>query len=251
MQVIDYTGKKVMVTGGAGGIGSTIVKEYGRLGAEVGIIDINQERGIALESACIEAGYKVFYYHIDLRRPELIRLMFDEAEAVQEDVDILINAVGIPYFKAMMEMTAEEWDDILAVNLRAPFLCAQHFVAHKKNMGYGRIINIASTRYMMCEAGNEVYAASKGGLVSLTRAMAISLANQRVTVNCISPGWIETGDYSKLRIGDHAQHPSGRVGHPEDVALACLYLTAPANDFINGENIVLDGGFCRRMQYLD
>lgn len=248
---IDYTGRKVLVTGGAGGIGSAIVREYGRLGATVGIADVDRERGIALEAACIEAGYRVLYYHIDLGNPEAIRQMFDEAEAIGGHADILVNVAGVSRFKPMMEMTPEEWDEVQAINLRAPFLCSQCFVAHRKNMGYGRIVNVASTRAIMCDEGNEAYAASKGGLVSLTRAMALSLAHRRITVNCISPGWIETGDYSKLRPEDHAQHPSGRVGHPEDVALACLYLTAPSNDFINGENIVLDGGFCRKMQYLE
>jgi NAD(P)-dependent dehydrogenase (short-subunit alcohol dehydrogenase family) len=111
----------------------------------------------------------------------------------------------------------------------------------------GLIVNIASTRAFMSEPDSEAYAASKGGLVSLTHALAASFAPHRVRVNCISPGWIETGDYLKLREADHLQHFSGRVGRPEDIAKACLFLAG--NDFINGENIIIDGGMTRKMIY--
>ena len=118
-----------------------------------------------------------------------------------------------------------------------------------KSNGGGVIINIASTRALMSEPDSEAYAASKGGIVALTHALAASLAPDRIRVNCISPGWIETGDYSQLREEDHHQHLSGRVGRPDDIARACLFLSSSENDFINGENIVIDGGMTRRMIY--
>jgi len=93
------------------------------------------------------------------------------------------------------------------------------------------------------------YAASKGGLLALTHAMALSYAGDKIRVNCISPGWIHTGNYDNLRDIDHEQHPSGRVGKPDDIARACLFLTDPANAFINGENLVIDGGMTRKMIY--
>lgn len=110
---------------------------------------------------------------------------------------------------------------------------------------------MASTRYLMSEPNSEAYAASKGAIVSLTHALAISLSEFNITVNCISPGWIDTGHYGDLRPEDHKQHPSGRVGKPEDIARTCLFLCDPANDFINGQNIVVDGGMTKKMIYIE
>jgi len=101
----------------------------------------------------------------------------------------------------------------------------------------------------MSEPDSEAYAASKGGIVALTHALAASLSKDKITVNCISPGWIETGDYDQLRPIDHEQHLSGRVGKPEDIARACLYLTAKENDFVTGINLIVDGGMTRKMIY--
>ncbi len=120
-----------------------------------------------------------------------------------------------------------------------------------RSSGGGSIVNIASTRALMSEPHSEAYAASKGGILSLTHAMAISLGPDRITVNAICPGWIETGDYSQLRAIDHSQHPAGRVGTPMDIARACLYLTDPHNDFVTGAELVVDGGMTRRMIYAD
>ncbi len=114
----------------------------------------------------------------------------------------------------------------------------------------GRIINIASTRWAQSEPDSEGYAASKGGIVSLTHALSASFSGSGVTVNCVSPGWIETGDYGVLSAADHAQHPSGRVGRPGDIARVCLMLADPRNGFIDGENIVVDGGMTRKMIYV-
>ena len=116
---------------------------------------------------------------------------------------------------------------------------------------YGRIINICSTRYLMSESGSEAYAASKGGIYSLTHALALSMSKWHITTNSISPGWIQNKDYDQLRKEDHQQHPSQRVGRPEDIARACLFLCNPDNDFINGENITIDGGMTKKMMYIE
>jgi NAD(P)-dependent dehydrogenase (short-subunit alcohol dehydrogenase family) len=101
----------------------------------------------------------------------------------------------------------------------------------------------------MSEPCSEAYAASKGGIVSLTHALAVSLGPDRIRVNCISPGWIETRRYDALSASDHAQHPAARVGKPDDITRACLYLSDPANDFVTGINLVVDGGMTRKMIY--
>jgi len=118
-----------------------------------------------------------------------------------------------------------------------------------RDHGGGAIVNIASTRAFMSEPDSEAYAATKGGIVALTHALAASFSKDNIRVNCISPGWIKTGDYSQLKPSDHSQHFSGRVGKPEDVAEACIYFTKEGNDFINGANIIIDGGMTRKMIY--
>ena len=118
---------------------------------------------------------------------------------------------------------------------------------HMKNGG--AIINLASTRAFMSEPHSESYAASKGGVVALTHALASSLSEYNITVNSISPGWIETGDYKALKESDHAQHFSNRVGKPDDIARACLYLANPENNFITGTNLTIDGGMTKKMIY--
>ena len=110
-------------------------------------------------------------------------------------------------------------------------------------------MNIASTRALMSERDTFPYSASKGGIISLTHSLAISLGVDHIRVNAISPGWIETVAYDTLTFADHSQHPSGRVGKPEDIARACLYLTDPENDFVTGINMVVDGGMTRKMIY--
>ncbi|MGL4737468.1 MAG: SDR family oxidoreductase [Cellulosilyticaceae bacterium] len=116
---------------------------------------------------------------------------------------------------------------------------------------YGRIIQIASTRFHQNEADWEAYGASKGGLVSLTNSLCVSLADTPITVNTISPGWIEVNAYDQLTQMDHKQHPSGRVGKPSDIVNACLFLADEDNDFINGSNIVVDGGMTKKMIYAE
>ena len=145
-------------------------------------------------------------------------------------------------------MLFRSWDSVINTNLRGAFLCSRKAAEVMKKNGGGSIINIASTRAFMSEPMSEAYAASKGGLVALTHALAASLSDDRIRVNCISPGWIETGDYSILKESDHLQHFSQRVGKPSDIAQACIFLAE--NDFINGENIIIDGGMTKKMIYL-
>jgi NAD(P)-dependent dehydrogenase (short-subunit alcohol dehydrogenase family) len=148
---------------------------------------------------------------------------------------------------------------VLDTNLTGPFLVSKHAVPHlRRAPGGGSIINIASTRALQSEPNTEAYVASKGGLVALSHALAISLG-PAVRVNCVSPGWIETSAFAprgerkqaELRDRDHAQHPVGRVGSPEDVAALCEYLASAEAGFITGQNHVIDGGMTRKMIYIE
>lgn len=153
------------------------------------------------------------------------------------------------------ELSLQEWQRVLEVNLTGPFLCSRAFAPLLRTR-HGSIVNIASTRALMSEPHTESYAAAKGGLVALTHALALSLGPE-VRVNCISPGWIDVTPWAKrsrrhpqpLSRRDHAQHPAGRVGRPEDIAAMVLYLASDRAGFITGENIVIDGGMTRKMIY--
>ena len=172
-----------------------------------------------------------------------------------KDIVIVINNVGISKFSSITETSVEDFDKILSVNLRPVFITSRLLAIHRKAQSdsnpYGRIINICSTRYLMSEPGSEGYAASKGGIYSLTHALALSLSEWNITVNSIAPGWIQTQNYDQLRPEDHSQHPSRRVGKPEDIARMCLFLCRDENDFINGENITIDGGMTKKMIYTE
>ena len=246
-----FENKVVVVTGAARGIGKTIAQTYAKEGANVFIADIKSEAGLAAEKEMRDAGYKVKFIQTDVGEPEEVRSLLAIVNQEHHRLDILINNAGISkLFISPLELEVAEWDRILNANLRGAFLCAREAaLLMQQSKSAGSIINIASTRAMMSEPGCEAYAASKGGIVALTHALALSLAEYRITVNCISPGWIMTGDYEQLRDIDHQQHPSGRVGKPEDIARACLYLSHPGNDFITGENLVIDGGMTRKMIY--
>lgn len=248
---MDFAEKVVLVTGGANGIGKRISYEFLAAGATVIVADMDKETGESLVNGWKQNGYKAVYYQIDLTDVSAIQAMYASIIGSYGKVDVLVNNAGKGIFKPLTEMKIEEWDEIIQLNLRAAFVTAQEFAKHYEQGSYGRVINIASTRYLMSEPNSEAYAASKGGLVALTHALALSLGSKNLTVNAISPGWIENKNYEKLSVADHGQHPVKRVGRPEDIAKACLFLADDKNDFITGQNIVIDGGMTKKMIYID
>jgi NAD(P)-dependent dehydrogenase (short-subunit alcohol dehydrogenase family) len=242
-----FEGKTVIITGGSNGIGKGIAQSFAKERAIVCIADFDEGKGKEVVRLLEESGGKAVFYKTDVRDEEDI---LNLVESVLKDfgkIDILINNAGVSRFKPLFELTTEEWEDVVFTNLRSVFIGSRE-AAKRMNAG-GRIINIASTRATMSEPNSEAYASSKGGIVALTHALAASLQEKGITVNSISPGWIQTEDYDELREKDHLQHWSNRVGKPEDIAKACLYLADPENDFINGQDLIIDGGMTRKMIY--
>lgn len=242
--------KRIFITGAAEGIGKAIVQAFCKAAWKVAFCDKNEASG---QQTAQETGAD--FYPVDVSDQKSMEQCLQTIFSQWGDIDVLINNAGISEFSPLTETSIEAFDKILSVNLRPVFITSRALAIHRKRLNtpnpYGRIINICSTRYLMSEPGSEGYAASKGGIFSLTHALALSLAEQHITVNSISPGWIQTHDYEQLRPEDHAQHPSGRVGKPEDIARMCLYLCQEENDFINGENITIDGGMTKKMIYLE
>ena len=207
--------------------------------------------GARIEADLMECGFDVAFFHADLSDPAQCDTAVEAAAGRFGRVDILINCAGLSRNGSPYDLTLDDWDYVLNTNLRAAFLMSRAAAKHMRLVGGGNIVNIASTRALMSEANTEAYSASKGGLLALTHAMAMSLAPDHIRVNSISPGWICVDGYEKLSVADHKQHPAGRVGRPLDVARACLYLCEEGNDFITGENIVIDGGMTRKMIYVE
>ena len=247
---MDLAGKVVVVTGAANGIGKEIAKSYAQNGATVVLADMNEKAGKEAAGIILNKGGKAEFVITDVSSEESVQHLFSHVSEKYAKVDVLINNAGKSVFKDFFELSVEEWDDVLNTNLRSVFLCSKEAAKLMCKAGTGgSIVNIASTRALMSEPNSEAYAASKGGMVAITHALAASLGEYGITVNAISPGWIETGEYESLREKDHQQHFSGRVGKPADIARACLYLTSTENNFITGTNLVVDGGMTRKMIY--
>ena len=241
---MPITKPAAVITGGAKGIGRAIARHLLSSGWQVGIIDLpdsglrrafSRQRGVLV----IEG---------DVRNEETASDAVDAMVHRFRRLDAVVSNDGIMIRKPLRRLTLAEWHRVLDTNLTAAFLLAR--AAEKPlRRAHGAIVTIASTRALMSEPNTESYSASKGGLVALTHALAISLAPD-VRVNCVSPGWIETKDYAGLRRKDHRQHPAGRVGKPEDVAeLVGWLLDAERSGFVTGANFVIDGGMTRKMIY--
>lgn len=251
--------KIAAVTGGAQGIGRAIALRFAEAGYAVSVADPDEAAGQEILRLLQERGARSTFLRTDIgREPEATRWVAHTVEALGCP-DLLVNNAGIMVRKSFLDLPLEDFDRVLAVNLRGAFICAQAAARRMANRGQGgAIVNIASTRAFMSEADTESYTASKGGLVALTHGMAISLARHRIRVNCISPGWIETADWQYSPRAkppghskqDREQHPVGRVGKPEDIAEACLFLAESAG-FMTGQNIVIDGGMSVKMIYAD
>ncbi|MFI8686492.1 SDR family NAD(P)-dependent oxidoreductase [Rossellomorea sp. NPDC077527] len=241
-------GNVVCITGGANGIGRSLVEEFSKQGAIVEFMDMDGVGGNALSKKLNTEGYSARFHEVNVGDPLEVRKAFTTIREEHGVVDVLINNAGVSRFMSFWDMKPDDWNSIISANLSSVFYCSREAAELMKDRG-GCIINMASTRAFMSEPDTEAYSATKGGIVSLTHSLAITLSEVGIRVNSISPGWIQTEDYASLRDMDHEQHPSGRVGKPEDIARACLFLANPDNDFITGENLVVDGGMTRKMIY--
>lgn len=247
--------KVAIVTGAGQGIGRAIAERLLNDGFAVVIAEADAEAGIEAAAALARLGLTRFI-ETDVAREPAVRALINATVAEFARLDVVINNAGIARNRPLIELSLEDWDAVIGVNLTGAFLTAKYAAPHLRAQR-GAIVNIASTRALMSEANTEAYSASKGGLVSLTHALALSLAPE-VRVNAISPGWIEVSEWKKgrdrsipaLRPEDHAQHPAGRVGRPADVAALAAYLVSEEAGFVTGQNFVIDGGMTKKMIYV-
>jgi len=235
-----------LVTGAARGIGRTIALHLLEAGWCVTAFDlpktrlVQQFRGWARSAATIEG---------DAADEDTVQDAVALALERFGRLDIMVANAGIMVRRPLRRMSLDDWRRVMDTNLTSTFLLARE-AQRALRAAKGAIVTVASSRALMSEPNTESYAASKGGLVALTHALAISLGPD-IRVNCVSPGWIATKDYNRLKRRDHLQHPAGRVGKPQDVAeMVAFLLDREKSGFVTGANFTVDGGMTRKMIYI-
>jgi len=249
-----FTDKVYLVTGGGRGIGRAIVRRLVEEGARACIVDPDRHGGT---DAAREYGAAVLYVRGSVASERDVRRAVAACVKWGGRLDGVVNNAGLTSVKVgrLDDISLATWKKFIDTNLTGVFLVTRAAVEHLRRTK-GAVVNLSSTRAMMSEPETEPYAATKGGILALTHAMAISLGPD-VRVNCISPGWIATDSYGprderkppKLSKKDHAQHPVGRVGRPEDIASLCAWLLSDEAGFVTGQNVISDGGLTKKMIY--
>ncbi len=244
-----------VVTGGGQGIGKAVARQLLATGYRVVIAELDSEAGRETAAELGSLG-EILFIETDVGDEPSVRHTLADAIGRFGRLDALVNNAGFGINRPIDELTLAEWNRVIGVNLTGAFLCAR-YAAPALRQNTGAIVNIASTRALMSEPNTEAYSASKGGLLALTHALAISLG-PAVRVNCVSPGWIDVSGWKKrsqrqsaaLNEADMRQHPAGRVGTPEDIATLVAYLLSADAGFVTGQNFVVDGGMSRKMIYV-
>lgn len=240
-----------IVTGGGTGIGRNIALELAKAGAEVVVSSRNLANLEKVAKEIKSLGRRSLAVTADVSVAEQVGNMVKQTIDTLGRIDILVNNSGISHRTLIVDISEEEWDNIMATNLKGPFLCIQAVAKYMMEQKYGKIINIASIVGMRpARPGTASYCASKAGVIALTKAAALELAPFGINVNAIAPGSIETDIYRRGRTQEQIQQwlesarraPMGRVGDPQDIANAALFLASDDSSFLCGETIIVDGG---------
>ncbi|MFA7056155.1 MAG: 3-oxoacyl-[acyl-carrier-protein] reductase [Candidatus Cloacimonadales bacterium] len=238
--------KVVLVTGSARGIGFKIAEKFAAKGAKTVILDINQEIVDNAVENLKAQGFKAFGYTLDVTNAELVETVFKQVNADLGSLDVLINNAGITKDNLIMRMKEAEWDAVINVNLKGTFNCTQKICRYMMKQKSGVIVNIASVIGIMGNAGQANYAASKGGIIALTKSTAKELASRNIRANAVAPGFIETDMTASLSaevVESYAKAiPLGKMGQTEDIANLCLFLASDGAKYITGQTINVDGG---------
>ena len=246
MNLFDLKGKTALVTGGNGGIGLAMAQGLATAGAKVAIAG----RDKAKNAEALAALPHAIAIEADLKEEKACRAMVEEAAKRLGRLDILVNNAGINVRKRPEEYALEEWKLVLDTNLTSAFVAAQAAYSHMRRAGGGKIVNIGSMMSIFGASFAAPYAASKGGIVQLTRALATAWAKDNIQVNAVLPGWIDTALTRKARDQIQGLHenvlrrtPAARWGEPKDLAGIAVFLCSAASDFVTGTAIPVDGGY--------
>ncbi|HET9250653.1 MAG TPA: 3-oxoacyl-[acyl-carrier-protein] reductase [Candidatus Eisenbacteria bacterium] len=244
--IASVKGRVAVVTGGARGIGRAMTRAFAAAGAKVVVSGRNPE---ALEEACAEVvagGGEAIAVQADVARESEADLLVEKTLEAFGKAEILVNNAGVTRDGLLLRMSDRDWDEVIDTNLKGAFHCTRAFARPMVKQRWGRIVNITSVVGLMGNAGQANYAASKAGLIGLTKAVAKELASRHITVNAVAPGFIDTAMTEAL--GEKAREaltsriPLGRLGKPEDVAHAVLFLCSEEAGYVTGQVLTVDGG---------
>ena len=246
------TEKVALITGAASGIGRATALLFAREGAAVALADLNIDGGQRVVDQITKSGGRAFFEGIDVTRGADCQRLVERAIREFGRIDILFNNAGIIRRATVLELSEDDWDQVMAVNVKSIYLLSREVIPHMQRAGGGTIINTASGWGLTGGAKAAVYCASKGAVVLLTKAMAIDHGPQNIRVNCICPGDTDTGmlrdeaqqlgEENSRFLAKSAKRPLGRVGTPEEIAQAALYLASDVSSFVTGTALVVDGG---------
>jgi NAD(P)-dependent dehydrogenase (short-subunit alcohol dehydrogenase family) len=249
---MQLAGKVALITGGASGIGRATALLFAREGAAIALADVNASAGQRVADEIIQSGGSAFFELVDVTRAADCHRLVESAIREFGRIDILFNNAGVIRRATVLELREEDWDRVMAVNVKSIYLLSREVIPHMQRAGGGTIVNTASGWGLAGGAKAAVYCASKGAVVLLTKAMAIDHGPQKIRVNCICPGDTDTGmlreeaqqlgEENGRFLAQSAKRPLGRVGTPEEIAQAVLYLASDASSFVTGAALVVDGG---------
>ncbi|QJF51516.1 3-oxoacyl-ACP reductase FabG [Roseobacter ponti] len=241
--MFDLTGKNALVTGASGGIGAEIARVLHGAGATVGLSGTRTE---PLEALAAELGERAHVLPCNLGDSEAVNALPKEAAEAMGSVDILVNNAGITRDNLFMRMSDEEWQSVLDVNLTATFRLCKGVMRGMMKARWGRIVNISSVVGATGNPGQANYAASKAGMVGMSKSLAYEVASRGITVNAVAPGFIETAMTDKLtddqKAGIMGQIPAGRMGTPDEIASAVLFLASAEAAYVTGTTLHVNGG---------
>lgn len=250
MNMFDLSGKVAIVTGGNGGIGLGMALGLAEAGANIVVAGRNAEKNAAAVAEIEACGVKVIAVPTDIRDPEACKALVAKTVETFGRVDVLVNNSGINYRKQPQDFTLEEWHDVIDTNLTAAFLLSQQVYPHFQRQGGGKIINVSSIASFMGSPVAVAYGPSKGGLVQLSKTLAVAWAKDNIQINSVLPGWIDTplsvgarAEIPGLEEAVIARTPAERWGKPSDFAGAAVYFASSASDFANGTSLVIDGAY--------
>jgi 2-deoxy-D-gluconate 3-dehydrogenase len=250
LQAFDLHGKVALVTGGNGGIGLGMALGLAQAGARVVIAARDAGKSEAAVQALRATGSDSFALAADVAHEESVTSMVEALVARCGRLDILVNNAGTTVRKTVDRLALDEWHQVIDTNLTGVFLCCRAAYPHFRSAGAGKIINIGSMMSIFGSANAPAYGASKGGLVQLTRSMAVAWGADRIQVNAVLPGWIETDLTEAARLAPTgldervvARTAAGRWGQPDDLAGIAMFLASRASDFVTGTAIAVDGGY--------
>ena len=248
----SLTGKRALIAGGASGIGRATALLFAREGAAISVVDLDELGGRAAGKEIDHEGSRAIFVPCDVTQAGDCQRAVEQTVRDLGGLDVLVNSAGIIRRANVLETTEAEWDQVMAVNVKSVFLLSKYAIPVMAEAGGGVIINVASGWGLVGGPRAAAYCASKGAVVQLTKSMALDHGRQNIRVNCICPGDTDTpmlrdearqlGEPMEQFLAEAAERPLGRIGRPEDIAEAALYLASDASSFVTGTALVVDGG---------